>query len=76
MGRFQPQPGYRYFNMTQETGGIFFNICEEDWQPVLTRLGLDVFTPTDEWDLSQAADPGSLVITVDGVPLTPNTQDG
>lgn len=75
-GRFRPQPGYRYFNMTQETGGIFFNICNEDWQPVLQQLGLDVFTPTDEWDLSQAADPGSLVIEVDGIQIAPGLQDG
>lgn len=75
-GRFQPQPGYRYFNMTRETGGIFFNICHEDWQPLLQQLGLDVFTPTDEWDLSQAADPGSLVVQVDGNPVQPSLQNG
>ncbi len=75
-GRFRPDPGYRYFNMTQETGGIFFNICNEDWQPVLQQLGLDVFTPTDEWDLTQAADPGSLVVEVDGIQVAPGLQDG
>jgi hypothetical protein len=69
-------PGYRYEWMTQQTGGIFFNICLEDWQPVLTDLGLSVFTPTDEWDLSQAADPSSLVVTVDGALVARSTTDG
>jgi hypothetical protein len=75
-GRFPPQPGYRYFNMTRETGGIFFNICRPDWQPVLQQLGLDVFTPTDEWDLSQAADPGTIQVTVDGLAVQPGLQNG
>ncbi len=62
--------------MTQQTGGIFFNICREDWQPVLQDLGLSVFAPVDEWDLTQAADPSSLVVTVDGVPAPRDPVNG
>ena len=65
-GPRQSAPGFRYDWMTQQTNGIFFNICLEDWQPVLRDLGLSVFSPIDEWDLTQAADPASLSVTVDG----------
>ena len=70
------EPGYRYLRMTQDTGGRFFDICETDWQPLLNNLGLDVFTPLDEWDLSQAADPGSLQVAVDGVSIPSDPVDG
>lgn len=75
-GRFQAQPGFRYEWMATETGGLFNNICDEDWSPALTQLGLDVFVPLDEWNLSQAADPGSVVVTVDGVSVPFDAQDG
>lgn len=73
-GPFNAVPGVRYSRMAMDLGGIFFNICLQDWQPVLTQLGLDVFVPLDEWTLSQAADPNSMVVTVDGiaVPFDPN----
>ncbi len=72
----QASPGFRYHWMTQQTGGIFFDICQPDWQPVLQDLGLSVFTPIDEWDLTQAADPASLVVTVDGVPVARDVNNG
>jgi hypothetical protein len=75
-GPRQASPGYSYLWMTGETGGIFFDICEADWQPVLQDLGLSVFTPVDEWDLSQAADPASLSVTVDGVPVARDLLNG
>jgi hypothetical protein len=59
-------PGYRYFWMTNETGGIYFNVCEEDWSPFFDQIGLDVFQPIDEWDLTGAVDPASLIVSVDG----------
>lgn len=62
-------PGYRYERMAQLTGGTFHNICLEDWAPVLEALGLNVFTPLDEWRLSQAAVPASITVTVDGLPV-------
>ena len=70
------QPGYRYFRMTQQTGGRFFDICETDWQPLLNGLGLDVFTPLDEWNLTQAADPGTLAVAIDGVTILPDPVNG
>ncbi|MCC7384791.1 MAG: choice-of-anchor D domain-containing protein [Deltaproteobacteria bacterium] len=64
------QAGYRYERMARETGGTFHNICLEDWSPVLAALGLNVFTPISEWQLSQAAVPASVTVTVDGRPVS------
>ena len=70
------EPGYRYEWMANQTGGIFFDICQDDWTPVLDQLGLNVFSPLDEWDLSQSADPGTLVVNVDGVAIRPDALNG
>lgn len=75
-GIFNAAPGYRYREVALSMGGIFFDICQEDWQPVLDQLGLDVFVPINEWQLSQAADPGSLIVTVDGVATPRSATDG
>jgi hypothetical protein len=69
-------PGYRYEWMTRQTGGQFHSICLEDWGPVLESLGLNVFQPIDEWQLSQAAVPSSVSVTVDGVPVIWNENSG
>jgi len=69
-------PGYRYKWLTDQFGGLFQNICQEDWQPVLRNLGLNVFVPLEEWNLSQPADPGSLAVTVNGQATLRDTQNG
>ncbi len=70
------QPGIRYRQMTRETSGSFYSICEDDWDPVLRGLGLDTFTLLDEWTLSQSAVPASLQVTVDGVPIAWSATSG
>lgn len=70
------QPGFRYKGITQALGGLFFNICLEDWQPILQNLGLDVFTLLTQWTLSQSASPGTVTVTVDGVPVPPSADNG
>ncbi|MBK6685566.1 MAG: choice-of-anchor D domain-containing protein [Deltaproteobacteria bacterium] len=75
-GEFSAAPGLRYSWMTQQMGGIFFNICLLDWNPVLRQLGLETFQPLDEWDLSQAADPSSIAVTVDGIPVPRDATNG
>ncbi len=72
----QAAPGYRYFGMTQRMGGAFHNICQGDWQPVLQNLGLNVFVPIEEWELSQAADPSSVTVIVDGAPVIWDASNG
>jgi hypothetical protein len=39
-------------------------------------LGLNVFVPLEEWELSQPADPGSLIVTVNGQPVIRDAQQG
>lgn len=70
------EPGFRYRWMAQETGGVFQSICESNWRPVLRELGLNVFTPLDEWDLSQPADEGTLEVLVNGVPVASSEAEG
>jgi len=75
-GFFDVQEGFRYFQLVQSTGGIFFNICEEDWSPILTQLGLDTFQPRDQFGLSKVADPLSLQIFVDGLAVPQDPING
>lgn len=73
-GFFNAQPGFVYKRMAEETGGLFFDICQRDWQPIFDQLGLDTFQAFDTWYLEQPADPASLRVFVDGVqiPEDPN----
>lgn len=70
------QPGRRYEAMSMATGGLFFSICEDDWSPILTALGLNTFVPLAEWSLSQAAVPASVVVTVNGFPVVWDAMNG
>lgn len=69
-------PGYRYSGMSRRLNGRFFNICRPDWQPILRDLGIDTFTPIDEWELSRQADPATLLVTVDGAPARQSGEEG
>jgi hypothetical protein len=68
-GPTQAFPGFNYYWMTQQLSGNYLNICNEDWQPLLQSLGIDTFQPLAEWTLSQAADPGSLAVRVNGTDI-------
>lgn len=68
--------GTRYANLTRQTNGQFYSICEADWQPLLRNLGIDVFTPEDQWYLSRPADESTLVVTVDGVAVPNDPTNG
>ena len=69
-------PGYGYSWMARETGGLFFNLCDQDWQPILQNLGLDAFTPLSSWELSQQADPASLQVSLDGASIPEDPTNG
>jgi hypothetical protein len=51
-------------------------VCEADWLPFFEQIGLDVFSPIDEWDLSGAVDPASLVVLVEGAAVPEDTTNG
>lgn len=69
-------PGYRYRRLSREMNGLYFNICLDDWSPILQNLGIDTFTPLDGWELSREADPATLQVTVNGVPILEDEGDG
>lgn len=75
-GRFLAAPGFRYERFTKIFGGNFLNICEDDWSPLLTQLGLDTFEPEDTWFLSQAADPATVRVFVNGAEVAQSATDG
>ncbi|NJK88161.1 MAG: hypothetical protein HC923_01380 [Myxococcales bacterium] len=75
-GFFQAQPGYIYERMAQDTGGLFLNICQEDWQPVFQQLGLDTFQAFDTFFLDQVAEPSTLQVLLDGRPVLEDPDDG
>ncbi len=75
-GCAEAMPGSRYLWMTEQTQGRFQSICSSNWAPVLTELGLDIFTLFSEWRLSQSADPGTLVVSVGGRSIAEDMQNG
>ncbi|MCB9663418.1 MAG: VWA domain-containing protein [Alphaproteobacteria bacterium] len=58
-------PGSRYLNVTSAVGGIAFDICEQDWQPVLDQLGLQAAGLRDEYFLSEVPVPGTISVWLD-----------
>ena len=76
-GIFNARPGFRYYWMTREDGRAGSSTsARKTGKPLLRDLGLDVFVPVDEWDLSQAAEGASIAVLVDGVPVPASTADG
>lgn len=67
--------GDGYIEAIQATGGIAQSICEEDWQELLTRLGLRVAGLLDSFPLSEAPIAESIQVYVDGVRRTDWTYD-
>lgn len=55
-------PGRRYLDVTSSVGGIAFDICEQDWQPVLDQLGLQAAGLRDEYYLSEVPVPGTIKV--------------
>lgn len=66
----------RYSQMVDATGGMFFGICADDWSPLLTSLGLDVFRPRSRFGLKHHADELTLDVRVDGAFVPRDAFDG
>lgn len=62
--------GLRYLAMTQLVGGAFFEICQDDYAPLMSELADRSFVPSPVFELSGAVDPPSLAVTLDAVPLS------
>lgn len=75
-GFFTAAPGFRYKRVAEDTGGLFFDICQSDWTPIFDQLGLDTFQAFDTWFLSQPAEPSSLLVFVDGLLVPEDPSQG
>jgi hypothetical protein len=73
---FPNTQGRLYSGLVRRMNGLYQSICLDDWQPVLRDLGLNVFTPLDEWALSRQADPATITVLVDGVPVRNDPAEG
>jgi len=69
-------PGRRYAQAVLQTGGLLGKICDADWSSTLGSLGLNAIGILDQFKLSSAADPTSLVVSVDGTQVSEDDTDG
>jgi len=69
-------PGRRYAQAVLQTGGLLGKICDADWSSTLGSLGLNALGILDQFKLSSAADPTSLVVSVDGTQVSEDDTDG
>ncbi|MFO0724223.1 MAG: choice-of-anchor D domain-containing protein [Myxococcota bacterium] len=71
-----PDPGARYVEMANQTGGIFESICTQSWSTSLQNLGLSVFGYKSRFFLGNQPVPGSVEIYVDGVKIDRQAASG
>ncbi len=69
-------PGYRYVDTAQQTGGIVESICTTDWADALENLGLSVFGYKSRFFLSNQPIPASVQVLIDGVPIAATSMSG
>lgn len=62
--------GTRYAEAAARTGGQVMSICAADYAPLLEAVAHQAFSPQDRFPLSAVPDPGTLTVTIDGVPVT------
>lgn len=70
------EAGQRYFDAVGQLGGQFESICSASWGPMLQRIGLGVFTLRSSWSLSRNADPGTITVRVNGMPVPQGMPNG
>lgn len=63
--------GKRYEDIVTTFGGVFSSICAADWAQTMSEIGAGTFVALTTFELSRRADPASIVVTVDGVPVAP-----
>jgi hypothetical protein len=75
-GGEQAECGSRYIEVANRTGGIFESICTSNWAVALENLGIDAFAEIREFPLSRPADPSTITVTVNGVPVDEASSTG
>ena len=68
-GAGMADPGTRYSEIVEATGGVFESICTGDWAATLERLSYAAFGLRRRFELSQPAVPATITVAVDGVAL-------
>ena len=58
------EPGERYLEVQQMTGGLFYNICEEDYGPVVAELGITAAGLRRKYYLSEIPMVNSIEVLV------------
>ena len=66
-------PGYRYGEIVAATGGTIESICQEDFGPVLQRLGSAISGFEDTFGVAHPPENDTLTVWVDGTIVTPGT---
>jgi hypothetical protein len=69
-------PGFRYVDTAQQTGGVVESICTTDWAVALENLGLSVFGYKSRFFLSNQPIPASVQVLIDGVPVAATSMTG
>ncbi|MDG1478723.1 MAG: VWA domain-containing protein [Myxococcota bacterium] len=73
----QTEPGVRYLELQEETGGQFVSLCADDLAPLLSELAQDILGLSATFSLSQPPDStDSLSVTKNGEPVPPGLTDG
>lgn len=71
----EADPGERYLEVMEQTGGLSGSICETDFDPLLQALGQRVSNLTRIFPLSSLPKPETLSLRVDGQ-LVPPEREG
>ncbi len=62
--------GTRYAEATARTGGEVLSVCAPDYAPLLRSVANKAFSPQDRFPLSELPDPGSVVVRINGTPVS------
>jgi hypothetical protein len=62
--------GTRYADAAVQTGGEVLSVCAGDYAPLLQKVADRAFSPQDRFPLSALPTPGTVSVTVNGVPVT------
>jgi len=76
-GSSSESAGVRYLDMFKKIGnGIAASICNKNWGPLMSKLGLDVFDTKNEFFLHSKPDENSIEVYVSGKKLDKDPQNG
>jgi hypothetical protein len=62
--------GTRYAEAAARTGGEVLSVCAADYTPLLRSVATKAFSPQDRFPLSELPDPGTVVVRVNGTPVS------